>query len=142
METIPAAAFALCTELREIFLPDSLQVIGESAFAGDVSLGAMVLPDSLELVEAGAFELCTGLSFYGHAGTYAQQYANNNGFPFLVIATGLPFMDVAPSGVYYTEAVQYVYGEGLMTGMNPTTFAPAENLSRAHFATILYRMAG
>lgn len=142
METIPDAAFMLCTELREIFLPASLRVIGEGAFAGNVNLGAMVLPDSLELVGTSAFELCSSLSFYGHAGTYAQQYANSNGFPFLVIADGLPFMDVAPSGVYYTEAVQYVYGEGLMTGMNPTTFAPAENLSRAHFATILYRMAG
>ena len=62
--------------------------------------------------------------------------------------TTLPFDDVAggtnpgaPS-MYYDQSVQLVYNNGLMTGMNPTEFGAGETLSRAHFATILYRMAG
>lgn len=60
----------------------------------------------------------------------------------LTVHKRLPFVDVPASGVYYSDAVQYVYDYDYMTGMNPTTFGPAENLSRAQFAVILYRMKG
>lgn len=53
----------------------------------------------------------------------------------------LPYTDVTPDAWYY-DTVADVYEKGLMTGMNPTTFAPAETLARAQFATILYRMEG
>ena len=51
----------------------------------------------------------------------------------------LPYTDVTPDAWYY-DTVADVYEKGLMTGKNPTTFAPAETLARAQFATILYRM--
>lgn len=51
----------------------------------------------------------------------------------------LPYTDVTPDAWYY-DTVADVYEKGLMTGMNPTTFAPAETLARAQFAIILYRM--
>lgn len=51
----------------------------------------------------------------------------------------LPYTDVTPDAWYY-DTVADVYQKGLMTGMNPTTFAPAETLARAQFAIILYRM--
>lgn len=53
----------------------------------------------------------------------------------------LPFTDVEEDDWYYSY-VRGVYEKEWMTGMTDTTFAPAENLSRAQFATILYRMAG
>ena len=43
---------------------------------------------------------------------------------------------------WYVAAVQYVYDEKIMTGLNEHEFGPEIDLSRAHFATILYRMAG
>ena len=52
-----------------------------------------------------------------------------------------PFQDV-PSDHWANEAVQYVYEEGLMDGVGPTTFAPGGALTRAMFVTILGRQDG
>lgn len=53
----------------------------------------------------------------------------------------LPFTDV-PSDAWFYDSVKYVYDNGLMTGLNDTTFGPAESLARAQFAVILHRMNG
>lgn len=54
-------------------------------------------------------------------------------------AVTLPYTDVN-AGDWFYDTVTDVYQKGLMTGKNPTTFAPGETLARAQFATILYRM--
>ena len=51
-----------------------------------------------------------------------------------------PFTDIEESGWYY-DAVQYIYGNGLMIGITGNEFAPEMELSRAMIVTILYRMA-
>lgn len=51
----------------------------------------------------------------------------------------LPYIDVPETDWYYPY-VKDVYLKGLMTGLNDTTFGPTQNLSRAQFAVILYRM--
>ncbi len=53
----------------------------------------------------------------------------------------LPFADVH-DGDWYQDAVKYVYARNIMTGMNDSEFGPGVKLSRAQFATILYRMQG
>lgn len=53
----------------------------------------------------------------------------------------LPYIDVAENQWYY-DAVSVMYEKGIMTGLNETTFGPAELLSRAHFATMMYRLEG
>jgi len=55
-------------------------------------------------------------------------------------AAALPFRDVA-DGAWYTDAVAYVYGKGLMEGTSGTTFSPAAALTRAQLVTILWRYA-
>ena len=50
----------------------------------------------------------------------------------------LPLTDVEEDKWYY-ESVKYVYENGLMYGTSETTFAPNDTLTRAMFATILYR---
>ena len=52
-----------------------------------------------------------------------------------------PFSDVAPSD-WYKDAVDFVYDNNLMTGINQSTFAPDKNTSRAMLITILWRQAG
>lgn len=49
------------------------------------------------------------------------------------------FADV-PENVWFEDAVDYVYMNGLMTGLNQTQFAPLQSLARAQFAVILHRM--
>lgn len=52
-----------------------------------------------------------------------------------------PFTDV-PYGAWFYDSVVYVYKNWIMTGLDSRTFGPSEMLSRAQFATILYRMEG
>ena len=49
------------------------------------------------------------------------------------------FTDV-PDGAYYTRAVLWMASTGATSGTSPTTFSPHDNVSRAHFATFLWRM--
>ncbi len=51
------------------------------------------------------------------------------------------FSDIDENGWYY-DAVKYVYERGIMTGTTETEFSPGGILSRAQFATIIYRMEG
>ncbi len=54
----------------------------------------------------------------------------------------LPFTDV-PAGEWYTSAVEYVYGAGLMNGTGDgTKFSPSMNLTRGMVVTVLYRNDG
>lgn len=52
---------------------------------------------------------------------------------------GVPFIDVHVGDWYY-DAADYVFSRKIMTGMNRKEFGPGVTLSRAQFATILYRM--
>lgn len=51
------------------------------------------------------------------------------------------FTDV-PDDAWYREAVEYVKDQGIMFGMDETYFGASEPLRRAHFVTMIYRMAG
>lgn len=55
----------------------------------------------------------------------------------------LPYDDVdMETGDWFYDAVVYAYQNGLMTGLDKTTFGPYDTLSRAQFAVILWRAAG
>ena len=69
--------------------------------------------------------------------THASQYA-------IVIddySHEMPFEDVG-EGVWYYDAVSYVYAKGLMGGTSATTFEPNTTTSRAMIAVILWRLEG
>ena len=53
----------------------------------------------------------------------------------------VPFPDV-PENAWFFEPVRYVHRNWLMTGLSNGNFGPGENLARAQFAVILYRMNG
>lgn len=52
-----------------------------------------------------------------------------------------PFADV-PYNAWYAKDVALVYLSSLMTGTEDNIFSAGDNLARAQFATILYRMSG
>lgn len=52
-----------------------------------------------------------------------------------------PFTDVTEANWFY-DNVYYVWDNGIMDGMTPTTFDPQGITTRAQLATVLYRMAG
>ena len=53
----------------------------------------------------------------------------------------LPFNDV-PEGYWAYDAIQYVYGEGLMAGTSGSTFSPEGTTTRGQIITILWRLSG
>ena len=52
----------------------------------------------------------------------------------------LPFTDV-PEGYWAYNAIQYVYGEGLMAGTSDSTFNPEGTTTRGQIVTILWRLS-
>lgn len=48
--------------------------------------------------------------------------------------------DDVDAGSWFLNPAQFVFENGIMTGLKPNEFGPAVDLSRAQFATILYRM--
>jgi len=52
-----------------------------------------------------------------------------------------PYTDINLAA-WYAPAVQYVTEEGLMNGTGMDRFSPNDSMTRAMFATVLYRMAG
>jgi hypothetical protein len=60
---------------------------------------------------------------------------------FIVSEWQSPFDDIA-KGDWYYKAARYAYSNGLVTGMDETTFAPQSTLTRAMLITILARDAG
>lgn len=61
--------------------------------------------------------------------------------PVQAADAGLPFDDV-PEDAWYYQDVCTVYQQGLMNGVDETTFAPHTQLNRATVVTVLYRIEG
>ncbi len=57
------------------------------------------------------------------------------------LCPGRAFADVDP-GAWYHDAVDWAVATGAMTGYADGTFGPADALSRAQLATVLWRLAG
>lgn len=53
----------------------------------------------------------------------------------------IPFTDVKP-GSWYTDAVTYVYENGMMSGVSANKFDPSGMTTRAMFVTVLYQLQG
>lgn len=52
-----------------------------------------------------------------------------------------PFTDVRPDDWFYND-VMFVFGNGLMSGINATSFAPYDNATRVQIAVIFYCLDG
>ena len=61
-------------------LPADLTTIGPEAFVG-VGADAVYIPQGVTSIAADAFD--DGITIYGVSGSYAQTYAQTNGFPFV-----------------------------------------------------------
>ena len=60
--------------------------------------------------------------------------------PGAALAAGTPFHDVKP-GQWYSDAVSYVYNNGLMSGTGATSFGLGTPTNRGMITTILYSLA-
>ncbi len=101
--------------------------------------------------ESPEVELAAGNTYYlsvrswsqydDDAGRYVVSYKKTS---TVVPGNELPFTDInVGPGSWKYDSIKYVYDNKIMNGINGTTrFDPDEPLTRAMFATVLYRMAG
>ena len=186
---IEANAFKNTFLPGDVAIPDTVESIGKQAFQlTEVSLGASWVEDNLgdkpyrpkdflnrtvymgpNLTEIGAkaFDGWESgwdgvFTIQGYDGTYAQQWAKNNNYPYesLGAAPTTPttpvtpttpeppttpsgFADV-PAGAYFADAVKWAvdHDPQITNGTSANTFSPNATCTRAQVVTFLWRAAG
>ena len=79
---IEAEAFRNST-FSSVYCNENVTSVGAYAFADNTALKWVCLPSSVKSIDETAFSGCSrSLIIYGDAGSYAQQFADNNGLTF------------------------------------------------------------
>jgi len=86
--------FSECDALSCVIFPEGIMSIGNSVFDGCESLTSAAIPASCTSIGERAFENCPNLILKVKEGSYAEQYARENGIPY-VAATGARFEEKA-----------------------------------------------
>ena len=94
-------AFAECTSLTNITIPDSVTSIGRSAFKGCSSLTGITIPDSVASIESSAFNGCRILTTI-EVGAGNVNYTGVNGVLFNKEKTTLYTYPAGKTGANYT----------------------------------------
>ena len=81
---IPDGAFKNCTSLKEVDLPLGITTIDRLAFANCYNLEKVSIPETVfDISRIGAFLNCNKLTIVTPKGSYAEQYAIEQGIPFV-----------------------------------------------------------
>lgn len=81
-------AFDICRSLTSISIPASVTSIGSCVFQECSSLASIQIPASVTFIGDNAFSGCSSLAIYAPSGSYAQEYASNNGINFVATRAG------------------------------------------------------
>lgn len=71
-------AFNACTNLSTVVLSNSLTRLEVGTFSGCVQLSNVMIPASITYISEDAFENCGKFTIHTSAGSYAEQFANEN----------------------------------------------------------------
>lgn len=74
-------AFVGNSTIQSVVAPDGLQVIGTRAFADCANLKCITLPDSVSYIAEDAFENTPDVVIFASVGSYAWQWAEEQGIP-------------------------------------------------------------
>jgi len=84
VETISSQMFDSCFALERVELLNGVTQIEHSVFAGCSNLKEVVIPSSVTSIDTRAFEGCDSVVIYTPAGSYAEQWAKENGVEVVV----------------------------------------------------------
>ena len=83
---IESCAFRGCSSLTNIEIPNSITSLEWNVFAWCNGLTSVVIPNSVTEINSGAFEGCPSkMIIYAYAGSYAADYATNNGYTLVLL---------------------------------------------------------
>ncbi len=83
LKTIEDNAFLRCKNLHTVILQEGVESIGELAFSSNTSLKSIEIPSSVtEIAGSAFFGNADDFTIIGTPGSYAEQYAAENGIPF------------------------------------------------------------
>ncbi|MBR9937643.1 leucine-rich repeat protein [Oscillospiraceae bacterium Marseille-Q3528] len=165
LSEIRGHAFNGCSSLTEITLPKTVTQIRTYAFHGCKSLKDIYILNGNCKIYSNANTISATAVIHGQAISTAKEYASQYKRKFVALSddnTGenngkddpkadMPevgkkgdlYDDVLETSGWRYEAIKYVKDHGIMNGISGTrNFAPDEPLTRAMFATIIYRMEG
>ena len=83
VKKIGKEAFSGNATLTGVALPEGVESIGDRAFANNAWLVSVAIPKSVTAIGEQVFEDCPYVSIHGEKGSYAEQYAKENGIPFV-----------------------------------------------------------
>lgn len=84
IKSIPESAFGWCKILRSVEIYDGMESIESHAFYQCFGLNSVTIPASVTYISADAFTDCSvDLTIYAPAGSYAEQWANENRVAFV-----------------------------------------------------------
>lgn len=79
-------AFYGCKLLTDIVIPEGVKEIRDNTFNNCSSLTAITIPSTVEKIDSTAFKNCPSFNtIRGNAGSYAQTWANDNGYTFIAV---------------------------------------------------------
>jgi hypothetical protein len=77
-------AFGYCYYLESISIPNGATSIGDNAFGLCYALTDAYIPASVTNIGENAFEACDDIVLHVQEGTYAEQYAKDNGIAYII----------------------------------------------------------
>lgn len=96
LQTIGTEAFMNDTSLRTVQLPEGIRTIGARAFK-DSTLSLINLPGSLAMIDDSAFEGVESFSIIADRGSYAYQWAIDQGYGSRIVRGSTTVLDLAES---------------------------------------------
>lgn len=97
LEKIRRGAFHGCKSLTDVTIPYGVAEIQEIAFANCSNLQRVVIPSSVTKIHTAAFWGAPDVILYGAGGSYAEEYARRNHYPFREIEESPAFHLYCPA---------------------------------------------
>ncbi len=147
VKTIGECAFADCNNIINLTIPNGVKTIKRMAFLSCEDLETIFVPESLKTVETFAFDMCQSLSVVYYGGDSSDRSditikGENKSFTNASWKYNKkPGFDDVKSESWYKEYVDYSVKYGIFNGTAARKFSPETNITRAQFVQVLANLS-